>query len=294
MKHSIIQTSGIIVLSVLLFVSCSGESPVNGEAGQELVVSADIVPSGIESKASDALITGTDKPSFATDDVILITQEGGTSTTQSNYKSGGTHWLPNGGGNGLTTDGNEYTYTAIYPSDFNSILENQDVLTNTNRAENFAKSDKLEAKVTTTSNYIPFKFKHAFTKITITVAYKNESQRKNVTAQLVGDGIRTNELSSQTIKMLRTSPSDAATVATNHTFICILYPGDTRSFVLTVNGKTSEGSEAAAETYTQTANKFDPGHNYIYNFSSNNNLILNSVTVEEFPLGDQTDVGSAT
>lgn len=294
MKHSIIQTSGIIALSVLLFASCSSESPVYGEAGQELVVSADIVPSGVDSKApTSSLASGTDKQSFGEDDKIKITRSGSGDPKETYYLLKSSKWLPETG-NGLTTDGNTYTYTAIYPSDFSNIVEGQDVLEN-GSANNFAKSDKLEAVVAgTASNYIPFKFKHAFTKITITVAYKNDSQRKNVTAKLVGDGIRTNGANSETIKMLRTSPSDAATVATNHTFICILYPGDTRSFVLTVNGKTSEGNEAAAETYTQTANKFAPGHNYIYNFSSNNNLILNSVTVEEFPLGDRTDVGSAT
>lgn len=293
MKHSIIQTSGIIALSVLLFASCSGESPVDGkEAGQELVVSADIVPSGVESKASDALISGTDKSSFATNDVILITRDG--TTTESHYKSDGTRWLPDNRKTGLTTDGSEHTYTAIYPSEFESILEDQNVLTGANRADNFAKSDKLKAEVTTTSNYIPFKFKHAFTKITITVAYKNENKRKEVTAQLEGAGIRTNGASSEMIKMLRTSPTDASTAAISHTFICILNSGDNRGFKLTVNGKTNDGSDALAETYTQTASQFKPGLNYIYNFSSNNNLILNSVTVEEFPEGDRTNVGSAT
>lgn len=291
MKHTIIQTSGIIALSVLLFASCSGETPVDGDAGQELVVSADIIPSGIDSKAPVGTLTnGTDKQSFAEDDKIKITQSDNGDSKDAYYLLKSTKWLPET--DGLTTDGNTHTYTAIYPFDFINIVENQDAV-ESGSADNFAKSDKLEAVVSgTTSNYIPFKFKHAFTKITISVAYKDDSKRKDVTAQLAGNGIRTNGADSETIKMLRTSLN--AEAAMNHTFICILYPGETRGFVLTVNGKTSMDVDAAAEIYTQKPSNFETGRNYIYNFSSNDNLILNSVTVKEFNEDGSTDMGSAT
>lgn len=293
MKHSIRQIKGIIGLSILLLTSCSGESAVNGDAGKELVVSAAIIPSGTDSKAlTGTLANGTDKQTFENTDKIKITRS--SDNTSRYYLLNNSKWLPETEANGITTDGSEHTYTAIYPFDFDNIQGGQDEITSSGLAENFAKSDKLESAVTTSSNYVPFKFKHAFTKITISVAYKAGSERKDVTAQLTGVGICTNGTGpgNETINMLRTSSNDAA--AMNHTFICILYPGETRTFVLKVNGKTSDDITANEETFTQTTKKFESGYNYIYNFSSNDNLILNSVTVKDFDEGGTTDMGSAT
>lgn len=92
--------------------------------------------------------------------------------------------------------------------------------------------------------------------------------------------------------MLRTSSNADALM--NHAFTCILNPGTQRGFALTVSGFTNNGSPAENETYIQAAKEFKPGYNYIYNFSSNDNLILNSVTVEPFGEGGTSDVGSAT
>lgn len=306
MKQYSIQIAGIIGICFLMQTACSSESPAdNTSEGKELVVSAEIIPSG-ESKAVGAATNGTDKLSFVKDDQILITRSGKSKA----YKlSQNNQWLPETGGEDLTVDGTEQTYTASFPHDFTSILEKQNEAAAASGAlSNYEKSNKLISKVTTASNYVPFKFSHAFSKITVIVAYKNK--RKNVSAKLVGNNIRTDEVNGttteETIQMLRISPTDE-TASVSHTFICILNPGTSRGFTLTVSGyavdvtptgdaaTTATSDVASDETYTQTAKEFKPGFNYVYNFSSNDNLILTGVTVVDFEKdGADYDAGNAT
>lgn len=211
MKQYSIQIAGIIGICFLMLTACSNESPAdNTSEGKELVVSAEIIPSG-ESKAVGAATNGTDKVSFVKDDQILITRSGKSKA----YKlSQNNQWLPETGGEDLTVDGTEQTYTASFPHDFTSILEKQNEAAAASGAlSNYEKSNKLISKVTTASNYVPFKFSHAFSKITVIVAYKNK--RKNVSAKLVGKNIRTSEAAAttdETIKMLRTSPDRKSVV----------------------------------------------------------------------------------
>lgn len=306
MKQYSIQIAGIIGICFLMLTACSNESPAdNTSEGKELVVSAEIIPSG-ESKAVGAATNGTDKVSFVKDDQILITRSGKSKA----YKlSQNNQWLPETGGEDLTVDGTEQTYTASFPHDFTSILEKQNEAAAASGAlSNYEKSNKLISKVTTASNYVPFKFSHAFSKITVIVAYKNK--RKNVSAKLVGKNIRTSEAAAttdETIKMLRISPTDGTTETVNHTFICILNPGTLRGFTLTVSGYAVDvtptgdaatpatGDVVSDETYTQKAKEFNPGFNYVYNFSSNDNLILTGVKVVDFEKdGADYDAGNAT
>ncbi len=303
MKQYSIQIAGIIGICFLMLTACSSESPAdNTSEGKELIVSAEIIPSG-ESKAVGAATNGTDKLSFVKDDQILITR----AEKKKTYKlSQDNQWLPQTGGDDLTADGTEQTYTASFPHDFANIQEEQNNAAASGALSNYEKSNKLISEVTTASNYVPFKFSHAFSKITVIVAYKNK--RKNVSAKLVGNNIRTDGATTdETIQMLRISPTDGTTETVNHTFICILNPGTLRGFKLTVSGyavdvtptgdvaTTATGDVASDETYTQTAKEFKPGFNYVYNFSSNDNLILTGVTVVDFEKdGADYDAGNAT
>ena len=304
MKQYSIQIAGIIGICFLMLTACSNESPAdNTSEGKELVVSAEIIPSG-ESKAVGAATNGTDKLSFVKDDQILITR----ATKKKTYKlSQNNQWLPETGGDDLTVDGTEQTYTASFPHDFTSILEKQNEAAAASGAlSNYEKSNKLISKVTTASNYVPFKFSHAFSKITVIVAYKNK--RKNVSAKLVGKNIRTDGATTdETIQMLRISPTDGTAETINHTFICILNPGTLRGFKLTVSGYAVDvtptgdaatpatGDVVSDETYIQKAKEFNPGFNYVYNFSSNDNLILTGVKVVDFEKdGADYDAGNAT
>lgn len=289
MKQYPIQIAGITGWFIFLLVACSNESPTNADQnGNELLISAEIIPAN-ESKAVGALANGTEKLTFTEGDQISVSR---SDTKSGIYELKNLQWLPKTGDE-LTVDGTSLTYTAVYPSDFANILEDQ----NGNSGGNYTQSNKLAAKVTTASNYVPLKFNHAFTKITMVISYGNDSKRKNVTATLSGNNIRTDEATAEeTIKMLRTVP-EAETASVGHTFICILNPGDTgnkRGFKLTVSGQTSSGLNAENETYTQTLKEFKPGYNYIYNFSSNDNLILNSIEVKAFATGGTSDVGNAT
>ena len=305
MKQYSIQIAGIIGICFLMLTACSNESPAdNTSEGKELVVSAEIIPSG-ESKAVGAATNGTDKVSFVKDDQILITQ----AEKKKTYKlSQNNQWLPQTDGENLAADGTEQTYTASFPHDFTSILEKQNEAAASGALSNYEKSNKLISEVTTASNYVPFKFSHVFSKITVIVAYKNK--RKNVSAKLVGNNIRTDEVNGttteETIQMLRISPTDE-TASVSHTFICILNPGTLRGFKLTVSGYAVDvtptgdaatpatGDVVSDETYTQKAKEFNPGFNYVYNFSSNDNLILTGVKVVDFEKdGADYDAGNAT
>lgn len=276
---------GFIGSLMLMLTACSSESSVDG-GGEEkdLVVSAEIVSSGIDSKA---LLEDYDKRAFKDGDQIKISRTG--STTAVNYTKTGTRWMPTG--SSMTIDGTEQTFTAIYPHDFSTILEDQ-TDSGANDGTNFRQSNQLKSDVTTASNYVAFRFAPAFAKITVSVDY-NTSVRQGVTASIEGTGLRTgSDIGTETINLLRTSQDG---LKQRHTFTCILYPGQ-RGFELTVTGQISadvDGNEDIKK-FVQSEKAFASGYNYIYNFTSSNNLILNGITVEPFGGGNINDVGSAT
>lgn len=278
---------GFIGSLMLMLTACSSESSVDG-GGEEkdLVVSAEIVSSGIDSKA---LSEDYDKRAFEEGDQIKISRT--KSITPAIYTKTGNRWIPTVVS--MTIDGTPHTFTAIYPHDFSTILEDQKD-SGKNTGTNFRQSNQLKSDVTTASNYVAFRFAPAFAKITVSVDY-NTSERKGVTASIEGTGLRTGSGSgTETINLLRTSEDE---LKQRHTFTCILYPGQ-RGFKLTVTGQTSAdgdgGTTTDEQTYKQTNKTFESGYNYIYNFTSSNNLILNGITVEPFSGGNINDVGSAT
>lgn len=278
---------GFIGSLMLMLTACSSESSVDG-GGEEkdLVVSAEIVSSGIDSKA---LSEDYDKRAFKEGDQIKISRT--NSKTPVNYTKTGNRWIPTVVS--MTIDGNPQTFTAIYPHDFSTILEDQKD-SGKNTGTNFRQSNQLKSDVTTASNYVAFRFAPAFAKITVSVDY-NTSVRQGVTASIEGTGLRTgSDIDTETINLLRTSQDG---LKQRHTFTCILYPGQ-REFTLTVTGQISANGSGSTttdeQTYKQANKTFASGYNYIYNFTSSNNLILNGITVEPFSGGNINDVGSAT
>lgn len=284
MKHMerIIGIIGMIGLLALPLSSCSTEDPIDGDGTpRELIVSAEIASSDANSQTrADA--SSYEKMAFAENDQISINNNGGNNIL---YKKSGTRWLPVNAANVLTVNSsNEETFNAFYPYDFASIQSDQ-TDKGQNTGTNFAESNKLIAseKTTATGNSVNFKFAPAFCKMTVIVTYQND--RSEVTATLKGNGVCTAVNSSETIQMLRTTEN---TAAKTHTFICIFQPG-TRTYTLTVENSTHETG-----TYSGSSIEFKAGSNYIYNFTSSDELILNGVTVKEFRKGSTIDVGSAT
>ena len=231
-------------------------------------MTAEIV-SSLSTRAVDA--TNYDKSSFSTDDEIQI--NGGSQTVT--YRKDATNgWIPKTAGSSLTVSGSS---TA-------SSLQDQ------KSYENFWQSNKLEAKggsnVTLSSNKVNFTFMPVAAKITISINYASSggatTKYRNVTATLAGNGIRTGASSSETIEMLHTG--DNAAASDKHTFVCILRPGANMSFKLSVS-RTLDGAsspEATQQTFTQPAYTFGASKNYVYNFTSSDELILTSVEVMGF------------
>ena len=268
-RQTMLHLSGGLML--LLAPACTSE--VDLEGGQPLEVTAEIV-SSLSTRAVDA--TNYDKSSFSTDDEIQI--NGGSQTVT--YRKDATNgWIPKTAGKSTAS-----SFSASYPAAFTFILQDQ------KSYENFWQSNKLEAKggsnVTLSSNKVNFTFMPVAAKITISINYASSggatTKYKNVTATLAGNGIRTGASSSETIEMLHTGDNTVA--SDKHTFVCILRPGASMSFKLSVS-RTLDGAsspEATQQTFTQPAYTFGASKNYVYNFTSSDELILTSVEVMGF------------
>ena len=275
-RQTMLHLSGGLLL--LLTPACTSE--VDLEGGQPLEVTAEIV-SSLSTRAVDA--TNYDKSSFSTDDEIQI--NGGSQTVT--YRKDATNgWIQKTAGSSLTVSGSSTasSFSASYPAAFTFILQDQ------KSYENFWQSNKLEAKggsnVTLSSNKVNFTFMPVAAKITISINYASSggatTKYRNVTATLAGNGIRTGASSSETIEMLHTG--DNAAASDKHTFVCILRPGANMRFKLSVS-RTLDGAsspEATQQTFTQPAYTFGASKNYVYNFTSSDELILTSVEVMGF------------
>lgn len=273
-RQTMLHLSGGLLL--LLAPACTSE--VDLEGGQPLEVTAEIV-SSLSTRAVDA--TNYDKSSFDTNDEIQIYDGSQTVTYRKDATNG---WIPKTAGSSLTVSGSSTasSFSASYPAAFTFILQDQ------KSYENFWQSNKLEAKggsnVTLSSNKVNFTFMPVAAKITISINYASSggatTKYKDVTATLTGNGIRTGA-SSETIEMLHTGDNTVA--SDKHTFVCIL-PGANISFTLSVS-RTLDGSstpEVTPQTFTQQAYTFAASKNYVYNFTSSDELILTSVEVMGF------------
>lgn len=262
-----------------LLSSCTNEALLeNNVWGKELIVSAEIALAETENKTRAA--DSYDKTAFNEDEQIKISKSGGGEAL---YKKSGTHWLPVAGQTPLTVTNSSEIFTAIYPTGFNAIVSDQ------TNSDNFSKSNKLMAEASTTAsgNSVNFKFAPAFCKMTVTVAFQDE--RSNVTATLTGNNVCTETGKTGSVQLLRTSSNVASK---QHSFICIFNPG-TYVYSLTVKS-TLTGGQEKTDTYTGASTVFAKSNNYIYNFTSTNELILTGLKVISFTDGGTQDAGSAT
>lgn len=276
-KQSLLKAASFIgCLSLLLSACTSGEQgmPEPGEL-RPLEITADIEPQ-TRAAGTEPGVTATnyDKRAFVTNDRIRVTNSKNAATTADYYYEG-TRWLPvNASGSGITTTGGE-TFTAFYPVSFTTIQAIQ------TSYDAFWKSNKLVASATATGNQASFRFIPAAAKITVVVEYTADRTGQSVkvkgAAVLTMGGTASEEITLLGLK----------TTGTKHTYVGIINPGKSKYFTITV--VTNNGTQAYSGTKDLLA-----GHNYIYNFSSTNNLILNSVSVEGF--NDQKEVsgGDAT
>ncbi|MCD8270452.1 MAG: fimbrillin family protein [Parabacteroides sp.] len=286
----------IIAASTLAFClpSCTNEALIDNRLlGKELVVSAEIVSSATQQETRVGALgavgaSSYDKTSFFDDDQILISKTGETDGVL--YHKLGTRWLPVSGQTPLTVSSSAETFTGVYPHDFSMIYSNQ-TDNGSNTGDNFKKSNKLmaEAKTTTSGNSVKFQFSPAFCKMTVTITLTDA--RSDVTATLTASGICTDPNNTGSISLLRTSSN---TASTQHSFICIFNPGTYATHSLAVQS-TDASSATISDSYTYTSSKtFEKGKNYIYNFTSTNDLILTDIKVTDFTEGSPNDVGSAT
>lgn len=278
-KRSVLKAASFAgCLSLLLSACTSGEQgmQVPGEL-QPLEITADIDTQTRAASAEPGVTaTNYDKRAFATNDRIKVINSSNGAIT-ADYYYDGTRWLPvDASGTGITTTGNE-TFTASYPISFSGILATQ------TSYENFWKSNKLVAGTAAVGNQVSFRFKPAAAKITVVVEY-SDAARTGEYVKVSGVAVRTaGSSTSEEISLL-----GLVTTGAQHTYAGIINIGDSKSFTITVKAQNQ-----TAQTFT-TTKKLIAGYNYIYNFSSTNNLILNSVSVVNFK--DQTEVsgGDAT
>ncbi len=254
----------------LLLAACGHEA--------EDLVTPDEGPLRITAEIGMPVTRATDT-AFEEEDIIAVTQTGGST---GNYKkTGGNTWTCVSGENFATIKDNT-AFTASYPVGFSTILEDQTT------KEGYTNSNHLTASASSAANHLNFTFAPAGAKLIINVAYKEATAVTGLS--VAGNGICTTANSSETIKLLRVTNSEALTY---HTFTGIM-----RAAAYSAGYKiTLTGSDNATKTYTQPAFELKAGHAYTYNFTYGVDLVLNSVTVTDFTEveGDKGgDVGDAT
>lgn len=224
-----------------------------------------------------------DKQSFVDGDNINIYTGGTVSGTATSYQlnGNGTQWLPaNGTGITLTADGG--TFTASYPTTFSSILQDQ------TDKDKFWSSNQLISTATAVGNRVAFLFAPAAAKITVNIEYKDESTT-GAGVKLTGNGLCTGAASEEAVELL-----PLTTTGKEHQYIGIVYPGIKTSYKIEVSATTTTATETVTVTKTYNQNSeitLEAAHNYIYNFTSTDNLILNGVQVTSFASDSDAENG---
>lgn len=277
---SLLKAIGIVGGIALTLPACtSGEEEIPDVDKKDRLEITAVIELQSKAAGTEPGVTASnyDKRTFAENDRITVKNNKPTSSTADYYYTG-SQWLPVTG-TGLTTSGNE-GFTASYPISFSSILANQ------NSYENFWKSNKLESVATAQGNLVNFSFKPVAAKITIKVSYSSEMTGMGTT--IVGNTLLNNNTGDQTITLLNATVSGKT-----HTYTGIINPG-THSFKISVTSKEVGGAASSTKTNSQTNVTMDAAHNYIYSFSSTNDLILTGVQVEDFKDQPEINGGSAT
>lgn len=268
-KTTQLSPGGWCVGLLILLAACTSGEQETG-IGRPLVVTAEIAPPLTRADAHDS---DYDKQSFVANDQINIYSGSvatGSATVYTYKTSSGSNqqWLPNAGGDGIVITSENGTYTASYPTTFSEIQEDQTSKTG------FWSSNQLLSTAQAAGNRVDFSFAQAAAKITINVEYLAETI--GTSATLTGNNLRTNGGSNETIRLLPVTASGK-----KHTYIGIVHASSATnkaSYKITVVTAT----DAGGKSYDQAAITLDAANNYIYNFTSTNNLILNGVQVVPF------------
>lgn len=265
-KYKFQITSLLALLACLYLPACtSGEEEI-GE-GRPLEVMAEI-SSTFTTRATDPHENDYDKSKFADGDLIKISKKSASANYQ--YSETSSYWQL-ASQTALTTTGNE-TFEAVFPSDFNGILTDQTTYTN------FWLSNKLVSQQTANGNLVNFQFAPAFAKVTIIVEYADTFSGTNFTSMtgnnIVGNG------GNQTIQLLY-----LGNVGNKYTYTGII---NTATTTITITAPMQNGTTGS---FTDDNRTFESAQNYIYNFTSNNNLILNGVTVKDFTTASDSGSG---
>lgn len=264
------------VICSLLLAGCSSEEPIRVDGGGvPLNVQASITP---HTRASLGAVAY-EKSSFENDDQININV---TSATGTNYKykyiSAEDKWSPVTATDTIKVTGNTQ-FDATYPVNFTSIEADQ------RQAGNYLKSNKLIATKTSDANLVSFAFTPAHAKITLVITYETDDHIGE-SAKLTGKNL-TSSSSSNDITLLPLTESGKT-----HTYVGIVYPGTKTEYQIVVN--ETKGATTSKHIHKVVSQELKAGYNYTYNFSSNNNLILNQVTITAFNKQTETEVNDAT
>lgn len=268
-KTTQLSPSGWCVSLFILLAACTSGEQETG-IGRPLVVTAEIAPPLTRADAHDS---DYDKQSFVANDQINIypgSAASGTPTvyTYNTLSGSNLQWLPNAGGDGIVISSEDGTYTASYPTTFSGILADQTTKTN------FWSSNQLLSTATAKGNRVDFSFAQAAAKITINVEYATATTGTGIT--LTGKNLRTEGGSGETIKLLPVTAT-----GNKHTYIGIVHASSNTNkanYKITVVTTT----DTSGKSYNQTDITLEAANNYIYNFTSTNNLILNGVQVAPF------------
>lgn len=269
-KYNFQITSLLALLACLSLPACtSGEEEI-GE-GRPLEVMAEI-SSTFTTRADDPHKDDYDKKVFVTDDKIKISK--GSTNAIYQYSETSSYWKLAASQTPLTTTGDE-TFEAVFPSDFSEILADQTTYTK------FWKSNKLVSKQKATGNLVNFQFAPAFAKVTIIVEYTSTPNQYTPKSSVMGNDIISASGGSQTINLLYLGNE-----GNTYTYTGII---NTATTTITISAPILNGNSGS---FTDINRAFESAKNYTYNFTSNNNLILNGVTVKDFEPATGNDSGS--
>lgn len=266
------QRSPGVRIAVLLFLLSSCTSGEQEEwKGRPLEITAEIAAPVTR---ADAHESNYDKQTFIEGDQINIYSGAYANGSPTVYTYDDLKWLPAGGGDGITMTTDNGTYTASYPTTFSGIKADQTTPTA------FWESNQLtSSEIPAKGNRVNFVFAPAAAKITVNVEYSAVTTGSRIT--LEGDKLQTDSGTGETITLLPVTDS-----GTNHTYIGIVRANTSATYKITVYTTT----DASTGKYHEVAGfKLEAAHNYIYNFTSTNKLILNSVNVTSF--GDAVSGG---
>lgn len=266
------QRSPGVRIAVLLFLLSSCTSGEQEEwKGRPLEITAEIAAPVTR---ADAHESNYDKQTFIEGDQINIYSGAYANGSPTVYTYDDLKWLPAGGGDGITMTTDNGTYTASYPTTFSGIKADQATPTA------FWESNQLtSSEIPAKGNRVNFVFAPAAAKITVNVEYSAVTTGSRIT--LEGDKLQTDSGTGETITLLPVTDS-----GTNHTYIGIVRANTSATYKITVYTTT----DASTGKYHEVAGfKLEAAHNYIYNFTSTNKLILNSVNVTSF--GDAVSGG---